>query len=140
MGNIFREERRDEHALQRGFDHPGSHGNVDGQQETNERLFGSHGFDTRSFEISGGIRRRVGTREIFTKDGLRFRGTLEKPINGGCRGRKAVQRDSLRGSGVRASQAGQERLRKRDEKARQGNGKTLRGEGKVVRENGGKKE
>ena len=65
---------------------------------------------------------------------------MERPINGGCRGGRAVQRDSLRGSGVRVPQVGQERLRKGDGTTRQGYGKTKQGKGKVVRENGGKKE
>ena len=121
---------RDERTLQRRFDHPGSRGNVDGQQEINERWFGSHGFDARSNE----------TREIFTEDELRPRGTLQGSINGRCRGRRTVQRDSLCGTGLRVPQAGQERLRKRDGTTRQGNGDPQRREGEVVREDRGKEE
>ena len=68
-----------------GFDHPGSRGNVDGQQETNERWFGSYQFDTRRVEISSGSRRWIGDHEIFTEDKLRPRRTLERPIDGRCR-------------------------------------------------------
>ena len=99
----------------------------------------SHGFDARSNEISGGSRRWIGTREIFTEDELRPRGTIQGPINGRCRGGRIVQRDSLCGSGLRVPHTGQERLRKRDEKARHGNGDPQRGE-EVVREDRGEEQ
>ena len=129
----------DEHTLQCRSDHPRSRGNVDGQQEINERWFGSHRFGARSNKISSSPRRWIGTREIFTEDELRPRGTLQGPINGRCRGGRTVQRDGLCGSGLRVPQAGQERLGKRDGTTRQGNGDPQHG-GEVVREDRGDEE